>query len=55
MTLPGDTHAPPMNRAERRSLAAKSRDRTPRRCACCAPDVEKHEHAKGAEGRAAPS
>lgn len=55
MTLPGETHAPPMNRAERRALAARTRERTPRRCACCAPGVEKHEHEKGDEGQAAPS
>ena len=46
-----ETHAPPMNRAERRALAAKTRQRTPRRCACCAPDPDKHDHSQSDAGQ----
>ncbi|CAN5501837.1 hypothetical protein BH10PSE12_BH10PSE12_08380 [soil metagenome] len=39
-----EPHPPPMNRAERRALAAKTRQRTPQRCACCAPQADAHDH-----------
>lgn len=46
-----ELHAPPMNRAERRALAAKTRQRTPQRCACCAPHVGTHDHDASDAGR----
>jgi len=42
MTTPDEIQTPPMNRAERRALAARNRERTPRQCACCAPHAHSH-------------